>query len=459
MKKSNTNRATRFSPRASLVAIGAKIRSLKLFEPIKERVKIGQKTIKHTPTDKLMDALITILAGAAGMVEVNTRLRTDTALQRAFGRESCAEQSVVQQTLDAATAVNICEMEQAMDEIIRNHSKAYKHNFSSSLFIIDADLTGLPCGKKAAFATRGYFNRKRNRRGRQMGRVIASQYEEVITDKLYKGSTQLCQSLQELISASERTLELNEEKRHRTVVRVDRGGGSNKDVNWLLERGYHFHGKDYSAQRTEKIVQSVKQWIDDPLVPTRQVGWIEEGADYYIKPVKRIAVRCRKQNGQWAVGAIISTLSEEDVIKLTNASKSSEKDPEAVLLSYVYLYDQRGGTIEEEIKEDKQGLSIGKRNKKRFEAQQLLMMLAQLAHNVIVWSKSWIATQVEKITRIGIKRMVRDIFQVTGKVEFDTDNRIVRIVLNSASQWSRHLAKAFKSILMGHHIAINLDEI
>jgi hypothetical protein len=64
-------------------------------------VQIRQKTVKHTPIDKLTDALISLLAGAHGLVEINTRLRADPGLQRAFGRQACAEQSVVQETLDA----------------------------------------------------------------------------------------------------------------------------------------------------------------------------------------------------------------------------------------------------------------------------------------------------------------------------------------------------------------------
>ncbi len=49
--------------------------------------------------DKLMDAFMAILSGAHGLLEVNTRVRCDVALQRAFGRECCAEQSLVQMTL------------------------------------------------------------------------------------------------------------------------------------------------------------------------------------------------------------------------------------------------------------------------------------------------------------------------------------------------------------------------
>lgn len=80
-----------FSPHASLCALGPKIRSLKLFDTISKHVFIKQKAIKHKPVDKLFDAFIAILAGAHGLCEINARLRSDPALQRAFGRSDCAE--------------------------------------------------------------------------------------------------------------------------------------------------------------------------------------------------------------------------------------------------------------------------------------------------------------------------------------------------------------------------------
>jgi hypothetical protein len=53
-----------YSPRATLCAIGIKLRSLKLFDIIADYVKIKQKTIKHTSIEKLTDVFIAILAGA-----------------------------------------------------------------------------------------------------------------------------------------------------------------------------------------------------------------------------------------------------------------------------------------------------------------------------------------------------------------------------------------------------------
>jgi hypothetical protein len=95
-------------------------------------------------------------------------------------------------------------------------------------------------------------------------------------------------------------------------------------------------------------------------------------------------VRCRKENGKWCIGVIVSNLEPKDVLLLTGGYRQEEEKEEQVLLAYVHFYDQRGGMIEIEIKEDKQGLSTTKRNKKCFAAQKILTQLEVLAHNTLI---------------------------------------------------------------------------
>jgi len=233
-----------FSPCAGLAALGVKLRALDIFGPIRERVQIQQKTVKDRPAEKLYDAFITLLAGAHGLVEINSRLRSDPGLQAAVGRQRCAEQSVLQDTLDACTEENVRQMEQALDRIYRQHAQGYRHNYAQDWQILDVDMSGLPCGPKAAFATKGYFAKQRNRRGRQLGRVLASRYDEVVVDRLFAGTVQLAAALPPLVTAAEGTLELDAAKRARSILRVDAGGGTLEHINWALGRGYRVHGKD-----------------------------------------------------------------------------------------------------------------------------------------------------------------------------------------------------------------------
>jgi len=124
-----------------------KVRHLDLFGPIRTTVQIRQKTIKHTPADKLYDAFISLMAGAHGLVEINTRLRADAALQQAFGRSACAEQSGVQETLDACTPENVTQLQHALDEIYQQHSQSVHHDYQANFHLLDVDMSGLPCGR------------------------------------------------------------------------------------------------------------------------------------------------------------------------------------------------------------------------------------------------------------------------------------------------------------------------
>jgi hypothetical protein len=440
-----------------LCAIGIKLRALKFFDTIAEHVHITQKTIKHTPVEKLTDAFIAILAGAHGLCEVNTRVRSDAALQRAFGRSSCAEQSVVQETLDACTVENVRQMKHACKALMKSHGRAYRHSYKAGLQLLDVDMTGLPCGHRAEHASKGYFANRPGRYGRQMARVVATHYEEIVLDWVGPGNVQLNRCLRPLVEETEWMLDLDAAKRSRTVLRIDAGGGSINDVNWLLRRGYQIHSKDISSERAAGIAPTVKEWFVDPLHPGRRVGWATCPADGYEREVRRLIVRWRKRNGQECFAALLSTLTPRQVFDLLGETPQRLTDRRTVALAYAYLYDKRGGAIEIEIKEDKQGFGLARRNKKRYYAQQMVVLLSALAHNVVVWSREWLS-EVSKLKRQGVLRMVRDVFHVCGFVDLGAKSTIRRIVLNGAAAWGRRCANSLRALLKQEHVRVSLGE-
>jgi uncharacterized protein YggT (Ycf19 family) len=456
MNESSTRTANHFTACATLAAIGAKLSQLDLFGPIRAHVQIRQKTVKHTPIDKLMDAFISLLAGAHGLVEINTRLRADPGLQRAFGRSACAEQSVVQETLDACTSENVGQLRQALDEIYRSHSQGFGHDYQANWQLLDVDMSGLPCGPKAAFATRGYFAGQYHRRGRQLGRVLATHYQEVVVDQLFAGNVQLIKALQPLVESAETTLQLDADKRARTIIRVDAGAGTVDDLNWLLTRGYEIVAKEYSGQRIRRLAGTVTEWVQDPNWPERSFGWVSEPAAGYVRPVRRIAVRCRRLDGTFAYGILICSLELEPLLTMLRWQAAQAADPVAVLLAYVTFYDQRGGGIETSFKGDKQGLGLTKRHKKRFEAQHMLVLLGTLAHNIVVWARRWLTCQ--QIHHWGILRMVRDVFHVSGLLQFDAFSQVVEIMLNQDARLAHSLVRPLRELLTPFHIVVSLGQ-
>jgi hypothetical protein len=441
-----------------LVALGLKIIKEKVLEPIEKWVNIKQKTILDTPIDKLTDALIGILSGISGLVEINKTIRPDEAVQRAFGRERCAEQSVINETFNACTAENVLQMQQANKLIFQQHSQSYAHPYPLNYQILDIDLSGLPCGKQAAFATKGYFAGERNRRGHQIGRVLASHYNEIVLDRLFPGNTVLPAVLPELVKAAADILNLSASQRARTILRIDRHGGSQDNLNEMLNEGYQVHTKEYSTARARKLADSVTRWYDDPRHPERQVGLVKTAPLEYDRPLTRIAVRTRKKNQQWGVGVLISTLPTEAVGFLVGFRADDLNQPANQLLAYVYFYDQRGGGVECSLKQDKQGLGIVKRNMKKFSAQQMMTELNALAHNLLVWFQQSLAQCAPFVLGLGIMRLIRDVLHINSQVVYDKFHTIKVIKFNSLDQMARKLQFAFQFLFDPEHLDIILDK-
>ena len=94
--------------------------------------------------------------------------------------------------------------------------------------------------------------------------------------------------------------------------------------------------------------------------------------------------------------------------------------------------------------------------KKRFAAQQMVMLLGSLAHNIIVWSRRWLTAEAPRFARYGARRMVRDLFHVSGLLEFDEAGEVLRITLNRAAPVARELAQALTKLLTPEAVEIRV---
>ncbi len=157
---------------------------------------------------------------------------------------------------------------------------------------------------------------------------------------------------------------------------------------------------------------------------------------------------------------LLSTLGPAAVFTLLGKPLEQTEDPQAVLAAYGQLYDERGGAVEIGIKESKQGIGITKRNKKRFAAQAMVMLLGQLAHNMVVWFKRWLmnAAETPQLNRLGVPRLVRDVFTMSGKIEVDEAKTITRITINKCAPLGRHCLRALQTLLKPEHVRVILGE-
>jgi len=127
-------------------------------------VRIPVKTRDFSPCDKLIQVLLSVLAGCETLSEVNVRLRPEANLARLWQWGRFADQSCLSRTLDALTLKQIDQLRAATVHIWRSGSLTTQHDWRGYLWL-DFDLSGLPCGKQAEESQKGYFSGKKTSPG------------------------------------------------------------------------------------------------------------------------------------------------------------------------------------------------------------------------------------------------------------------------------------------------------
>jgi hypothetical protein len=419
------------------------------WQVVEEQVHIRQKVVHFTPTQKLLDAFLLILSGGEGLVELNRRVRPDAALQHALGRAGCAEQSTVSRTLEACTAENVAQLRSACEQLHRRYGQIFTHPYRQQRLWVDVDVSGQRCGRQAQGATRGYFAHHRRARGRQLGRVYARAYDEIIYEQLYPGNVQLPHVQQELIGQAQRVLGWGEAERAQVVLRLDAAGSAEPQLNWILEQGYRVLTKITHYRRCAKLAASVETWFADPTRTDRQLGWV--GVPYaYARSTRQLAVRYADGQGKDHLQVLIASpdlgLGEEQLA------------PQALAGASVQAYDQRGGGVETAFKNSHQGLGLNKRHKGQFSAQEMLILLAQLAYNLLSWVRRCLQAGTPALDHWGPKRLIRDILHIPGKASC-TPQGAQTITLAAGYPWVVVLATVFRPRLAKYNIHLILRKI
>ncbi|MHC4792453.1 MAG: transposase [Planctomycetota bacterium] len=481
-----SRKQTQQSQHASLASLAPVIEAKGIFDPIHLQVQIPQKTVLYRPSDKLVFLTLGMICGSETVSDINHTLRVDKPLIQAFGYNTCADQSVIQETLSACTEENVVQLEAGIETLFEQHnlSIAYiKQAFSEQQVItVDLDLSGQPISKNAEGSSKGYFSGKRNIYGRQLARIVVPETQEIVAEALYPGNRHSCKVFKEMVARMEKVLAFDtREKRKLIRLRLDAGFGTDENINYALFRGYQILAKMFSGNRARVLAQSVEQWVDAPTQTqkekkqpaTRQVGWVTK-THRYMRQSRQFAIRTPnpKRKGGFCYSIIVTTDMSSDLFALLQD------------------YDDRGGKPESSFCQSNQGLKQRKRRKKKFVAQQILTLLCQLAHNLIQWIKHWIIQALEQqrqmeqiadqiidkdnltglettmdfprseiqlaiqsIKERGIKRFVRQMFSIQGEVSFKK-GRVKGLTLNPLYPLISRIRTAFQALLKDYDIIV-----
>ncbi|MCU0285165.1 MAG: hypothetical protein MUF15_02085 [Acidobacteria bacterium] len=155
IKKDEVN--TQYAPLAALLAHYRSQNRLEQFE----NVPISIKTRDFSPTDKLEQVLVSILAGCETLSEANPKLKSEHLLAKVCGWSHFSDQSNLSRFLDQLTLKQIEDLRHATREIWWPYSRVREHDWRGYLWL-DYDLSGLPCSANAQESQKGYFSDKKN---------------------------------------------------------------------------------------------------------------------------------------------------------------------------------------------------------------------------------------------------------------------------------------------------------
>jgi hypothetical protein len=111
----------------------------------------------------------------------------------------------------------------------------------------------------------------------------------------------------------------------------------------------------------------------------------------------------------------------------------------------VSAYDGRAG-IENDFKGDKQGLGLRARRKRKLVAQEMVVLLTGLAHNLLLWCRRWLAQGDDRLEKLGMVRLVKEVWAVPGRVTFH-QQQLSRVRLEQAHPLGRQVRRGLSALL------------
>jgi hypothetical protein len=204
-------------------------------------------------------------------------------------------------------------------------------------------------------------------------------------------------------------------QRCRVAWRLDGGFGSDENLDWLLARNYQVLAKGASNRRAEALAQQVQRW--DPAPSDCWLAWVTTPVSFRW-PVQTLVKR-RLVKGQFRHSYYLSTL---------------QVPSKPVLMQ---CYNDRGGAETEMFRADKSGLHLSHRRKHRMNAQEGLVLITDLAHNLLADFEHR-ALAGTTFAGYGSKRIVRDLLAIPGQLGFEGDE-LKRIALLSTHPHAREM--------------------
>jgi hypothetical protein len=256
--------------------------------------------------------------------------------------------------------------------------------------------------------------------------VHAPQYHETLFSRLYPGNRESHTTYVPVLQALTTFLGFTEAQKARTILRSDAGFGSDSNVNTALLDHWQVVTKSSGGRRPAAVIRQIPDtaWLE--LRPDDRWVAVAPAPVQLVRPVQWLALRWRAQRGN---------LKQALVVCSVDTWSSAE---------IIHYYDDRGA-CETEIQADKGGLQMGRRRKKVATAQEVLILLTDVAHNLLAWTTPWMFPS-GPLAQMGATQMIQDVLSMPGRLIFER-RQLVEVQLNQLHPYATEVAEGLVRLL------------
>lgn len=146
----------------------------------------------------------------------------------------------------------------------------------------------------------------------------------------------------------------------------------------------------------------------------------------FVRPVQWLALRWRNARGELKQAVVVCSI---------------ESWSPAEVIGH---YDDRGA-CETEIQADKGGLLVCRRRKKVLAAQEALVLLTDLAHNLLAWASGWMELS-GRLATFGPTQLIQDVLTLPGRLIFN-QQQLVEVRLKAEHPYAAEVAAGLERLL------------
>jgi hypothetical protein len=243
--------------------------------------------------------------------------------------------------------------------------------------------------------------------------------------QLYPGKQDSSSAYPPILAGLTSLLSFTQEQKQQTVLRSDAGFGSDANIDLLLNGDWQLLTKGRGGKRPAALAHQVaaadwqvlehQRWIaPTPTPPT------------YVKPTQHFVLSWLTSSGQLKYSTLVCSLMDWPMTDILAA------------------YDDRAA-CETEIQADKRGLLLERRRKKQLFAQEALILLTDVAHNLLAWTAHWMFAQTPW-AHFGPLRLTQDLLTIPGRLHFK-HHRLVEVELKASHPYAGVVATGLQKLL------------